>query len=97
MLVTDLRAQQEVYSGNRFTAYAMFPESNVSIQVMWGFKKQRVVLAVGHSILNRTCKTDIGALMLQYGGGGHVRVGTCRVKTEKADEVLAAIVDAVRE
>ena len=97
VLVTDLRDQEEVYSGNRFTAYAMFPESNASIQAMWGFKKQRVVLAVGHSILNRTCKADIGALMLQYGGGGHARVGTCQVKPEKADEVLEALIAALRE
>ena len=97
VLVTDLMGQQEIYSGNRFTAYAMFPECNVSIQVMWGHKKERVVLAVGHSILNRTCKTDIGALMLRYGGGGHERVGTCQVKPENADEILAAIIAAVRE
>ena len=97
VLVTDLRNQGEVYSGNRFTSYAMFPDCNVSIQVLWGYKKQRVVLAVGHSILNRTSNADIGKLMLHHGGGGHARVGTCQVPTEKADAVLAEIIAAVRE
>lgn len=97
VLVTDLRDQKDVYTGNRFTAYALYPESNVSIQVMWGFKKQRVVLAVGHSILNRTSDSDIGKLMLQYGGGGHVRVGTCQVVPEQADAVLEELVAALRE
>ena len=97
VLVTDLREQAEVYNGNRFTAYAMFPDANVSIQVMWGFRKQRVILAVGHSILNRTSKANIGKLMLRYGGGGHTRVGTCQVPVDKAESALAEIVAAVRE
>lgn len=97
VLVTDLRGQEEIYTGNRFTAYALYPDSNVSIQVLWGFRKQRVVLAVGHSVLNRTAKSDIGQLMLKYGGGGHVRVGTCQVAPEKADAVLAEIIAAVGE
>ena len=97
VLVTDLRRQEEIYSGNRFTSYAMFPDCNVSVQVMWGYKKQRVILAVGHSILNRSSKADLGKLMLQYGGGGHARVGTCQVPLDKAETVLAEIIDAVRE
>ena len=97
VLVVDLRGQEEIYTGNRFTVYAMYPESNVSITLMWGFKKQRVVLAVGHSILNRTCKTDIGSLMLQHGGGGHTRVGTCQLPAEKADSVLAEFIRTLEE
>jgi hypothetical protein len=97
VLVTDLRAQEEVYTGNRFTAYAMFPDANVSIQVMWGYKKQRVILAVGHSIINRTSSADIGKLMLQYGGGGHARVGTCQVPVARADATLQEIFEAIRE
>ena len=97
VLVLDLRDQEELYTGNRFTMYALYPESNVSITVQWGFRKQRVVLAVGHSILNRTCKADVGNLMLQYGGGGHVRVGTCQTMPEKADGVLAELIRTLDE
>ena len=97
VVVVDLREQDPVYTGNRFTLYALFPESNASIQVMWGFKKKQVVFAVGHSILNRTCKADIGKLMLRYGGGGHVRVGTCQVPVDKAGETLAALLSALKE
>jgi nanoRNase/pAp phosphatase (c-di-AMP/oligoRNAs hydrolase) len=50
---------------------------------------------VGHSILNRSSTVDVGSLMLKYGGGGHLKVGTCQVDTEKAEaaygEILAAI------
>lgn len=92
VVVVDLRAQEEIYAGNRFVLYTMFPTANVSIQVMWGFQKQNIVMTCGHSITNRTSKTDIGALMLEYGGGGHRGAGTCQVPVEKADEVLQALI-----
>lgn len=95
VLVIDLREQEEIYSGNRFTSYALYPDSSVSVQVMWGLKKQNIVFTVGYSILNRSCKTDIGSLMLKYGGGGHKQVGTCQVPTEKAEETLKSIVDTL--
>ncbi len=97
VLVIDLREQEEIYTGNRFSAYAMYPECNISIQVMWGFQRRNIVLTVGHSILNRGCKTDVGSLMLKYGGGGHPRVGTCQVPVEKADQVLKELIATIKE
>jgi len=97
VLVINLLEQEEIFTGNRFTAYALFPSCNVSVQVMWGLKKQNIVFSVGHSILNRTCKTDIGSLMLKYGGGGHRQVGTCQIPTEVAEAKLAEIVEVLRE
>ncbi|MBP5176336.1 MAG: hypothetical protein ILP07_10565, partial [Treponema sp.] len=38
--------------------------------------------AVGYSILNRTCKVNVGSLMLKYGGGGHEKVGTFQFTNE---------------
>ena len=96
VIVLDLRNEQEIFAGNRFTMYAMYPDCNVSIQVIWGLKQQNVVFTVGHSILNRSCTVDIGSLMLAYGGGGHLRVGTCQIPTEKADEALPVIIEALK-
>ncbi len=96
VLVTDLREQEEIFSGNRFIPYALYPACNVSIQVMWGFKKQNIVFTVGHSITNRTCKSNIGSLMLRYGGGGHAQVGTCQIAVDKADATLGELVEALR-
>ncbi len=96
VIVLDLRNEQEIFAGNRFTMYAMYPDCNVSIQVIWGLKQQNVVFTVGHSILNRSCTVDIGSLMLAHGGGGHLRVGTCQVPTETADEALPVIVEALK-
>ena len=96
VIILDLRNEQEIFAGNRFTMYAMYPDCNVSIQVIWGLKQQNVVFTVGHSILNRTCTVDVGSLMLAYGGGGHLRVGTCQIPTEKADEALPVIIEALK-
>jgi len=96
LLVVDLRNIEEIPSGNRFVEYGMFPMINISIRVMWGLKKQNVVFAVGHSIITRTSKTNVGSLMLKYGGGGHDKVGTCQVPTEKAEEVLAELVKQIK-
>ncbi len=60
-----------------------------------GFKKQNVVFTVGHSITNRTSKTDIGALMLTFGGGGHKAVGTCQVSEGETSETLLKIIDRI--
>ena len=92
VLVTDLRKVEEIPTGNRFVEYGMFPNINISIRMMWGMKKLNVVFAVGHSIINRTSKTNVGSLMLKYNGGGHAKVGTCQVAIEKADEVLKELV-----
>jgi len=84
-----------IYPGNRFIVYALFPDCNISIHLMWGKQKQNVVFAVGKSIFNRTSKTNIGKLMLTYGGGGHANAGTCQVDSEKADEVLTELIEKI--
>ncbi|KAA0596988.1 nanoRNase/pAp phosphatase (c-di-AMP/oligoRNAs hydrolase) [Azospirillum lipoferum] len=96
VVVLDLRREETIYAGNRFMIYALFPDTNVSIHVLWGLKQQNTVLACGKSILNRNSKTDIGPLMLQYGGGGHQAAGTCQVDNDRAEEVLEAIVARMR-
>jgi len=95
LVVLDLRNEDVIYAGNRFIIYALFPETNISIHVLWGVKQQNTVFATGKSILNRTSKTNIGALMLEYGGGGHENAGTCQVDNALAEDVLGALVKRI--
>ncbi len=97
VLIIDLREVPENLSGNRFIEYALFPATNVSVRVIWGREKKNMVLTVGHSILERTCKADIGSLMLKHGGGGHQQVGTCQVDATVADQTLEAVIAALKE
>lgn len=92
LAVLDLRDEDTIWSGNRFMIYALFPETNISIHVIWGKGQQNVVYATGKSILDRSSKTHVGELMLKYGGGGHQAAGTCQIDVEKADAVLNALI-----
>lgn len=95
LVVLDLRKEDVIYAGNRFMIYALFPECNISIHVIWGLKKQNTVFAVGKSILNRSSHTNIGELMLQYGGGGHANAGTCQIDNDNADGVLNELIEKI--
>lgn len=95
-VVVDLRNQEEIYTGNRFILYSLFSDQNISVQVMWGFQRQNIVMTCGHSIINKTSKTDVGSLMLKYGGGGHRKVGTCQVAVDMADNILAKIIAQIK-
>ncbi|TXK86080.1 exopolyphosphatase [Paenibacillus sp. N3.4] len=96
VIITDLRDVETIYPGNRFMVYALYPEQNISIWIVDGRNKQNCVFACGHSIVNRTSKTNIGALMLQNGGGGHHATGTCQVSYEQSEEILNKIVETMR-
>jgi muramidase (phage lysozyme) len=96
VIITDLRGVDPIYTGNRFLIYSLFPEQNVSVWAVDGRDKQNCPIAVGYSILNRTCKADVGALMLKHGGGGHVQVGTCQVPYNDADRVIGDIVESLK-
>jgi nanoRNase/pAp phosphatase (c-di-AMP/oligoRNAs hydrolase) len=97
LVVLDLRNEETIYAGNRFVIYALYPDQNISIHVLWGLKNQNTVFATGKSILNRTSKTNIGALMLEYGGGGHENAGTCQVENDMAEEVLGALIARINK
>ncbi len=97
VLVVRLRDEETIYPGNRFVKYAMYPDTNISIQVIWGLKKQNTVFTVGKSIFNRSSDVNIGELMLEYGGGGHKNAGTCQVPNDKADEVLQILIDKMQD
>ncbi|MBN3563916.1 exopolyphosphatase [Aliamphritea spongicola] len=92
LVVLDLRNEETIYAGNRFMIYAMFPQCNMSIHVLWGLKQQNTVFATGKSIFDRSAKTVVGTLMLKYGGGGHDAAGTCQVANDQASEVLGELI-----
>jgi len=95
LVVLDLRNEQTIYAGNRFMIYALYPDTNISIHVLWGLKNQNTVFATGKSIINRTSNTNIGELMLKYKGGGHENAGTCQVDNDKAETVLEALISKI--
>ncbi len=95
LVVLDLRDEETIYATNRFVIYALFPQCNISIHMIWGLKKQNTVFAMGKSILDRGCATNIGELCLSYGGGGHQAAGTCQVENEEAEAVLQELITKI--
>ncbi|MCK5663416.1 MAG: exopolyphosphatase, partial [Thiotrichaceae bacterium] len=95
LIVLDLRDEEIIHAGNRFMIYALFPDCNISIHVLWGREKQNTVFATGKSIFDRGSKTSVGELMLKYNGGGHSAAGTCQVDNDKAKQVLGELIEAI--
>ena len=95
LVVLDLRNEETIWATNRFMIYALFPQCNISIHVLWGVQQQNTVFATGKSILDRSSKTHVGELMLQYGGGGHNAAGTCQIDNDKAAEVLQTLIKRI--
>lgn len=95
LAVLDLRHEDTIWAGNRFMIYALFPNTNISIHVLWGKNKQNTVFAIGKSILDRSSPVNVGALCLDYNGGGHQNAGTCQVGNEESEEKLQEIIDRI--
>ena len=97
LVVLDLRNEEVIHAGNRFVIYALFPECNISIHVLWGVKQQNTVFATGKSIFDRGSKTNVGELMLEYNGGGHQAAGTCQVENDQSEAVLAQLIKRINQ
>ena len=95
VVVLDLREEEIIHAGNRFMIYALYPETQISVHVAWGFRKQNTAVMIGKSIVNRNSDFDIGALCLSYGGGGHRNAGTCQLENDVVDEKLPDIINAL--
>lgn len=96
LVVLDLRGEDIIYAGNRFMVYALFPQCDLSIHVMWGMRKQNTVFAIGKSIIDRGSEVDVGAACLAYNGGGHQAAGTCQVTNEEAEGVKQELIFALQ-
>ena len=91
VIISDLRGVETIYAGNRFLVYSLYPEQNISMWIVDGRDKKNCPIAVGHSIINRTSNTNVGSLLLEYGGGGHRQVGTCQVDYDDATRVIGEL------
>lgn len=96
VVFTDFRRASEPPAGNRFLVYTIFPEANVSVRAQWGRNKECVMVSVGHSIFNRSCKTSIGELMSDYGGGGHRGAGSTPLPVMEAETKILEIIETLR-
>ena len=95
VVLLDLRDEEVIHAGNRFLIYALYPEAQLSVHVVWGFRKQNTAVMIGKSIFNKASWVDIGELCLRYGGGGHRNAGTCQIDNAIVDRELPDILNAL--
>lgn len=96
VVLTDFRGLKDLPAGNRFLVYVLFPAANISVRIFDGRGGQFVVLAIGHSIFNRTARVNVGALLQPYGGGGGQRVGAVQLPLAEADAKIAEIISRLK-
>jgi len=97
--LTDFRDFVTPPNGNRFLIYSLFPDANVSIRLRYKGPREngKLVASVGHSILNRTCRVNVGNLMQVIGGGGHKAAGSCSFHDSEVETVMAKIIAVLNE
>ena len=95
LVVADLRDEDPIYTCNRFLIYALNPECNISMHLMPGTEEGTTAISVGKSILDKSSKTNIGSLLLEFGGGGHEAAGGCKVKNEDAETVVGQLIERI--
>jgi len=92
--VTDFRSLDTPPSGNRFLVYSLFPKSIVNVKIRYASENpDKVLLSVGHSIFNRNCHVNVGAMLSRFGGGGHKGAGACSFPAHQAEETIARIIE----
>ena len=95
LIIIDYRDEEIIYPGNRFLIYALYPKTNISIHVIWGKDKQNVVFSTGKSIINKSSNTNVGEVMLSFGGGGHKAAGGCQIDHDKSEKVLEELITKI--
>ena len=94
--VTDFRPLDETPRGNRFLVYSMFPETVVQMKIRLADRdRDKVIVSLGHSIFNRNCRVNVGALLSGYNGGGHPGAGSCSFHVRHSDDHIRAILDVL--
>lgn len=87
--ITDFRKLDPAPDGNRFLVYSLYPDTFVNVKI-YG-ENNKTVVKIGHSIVNRKCKVNVGCLLAGYGGGGHRGAGACRLDNVRAEQEIADI------
>jgi len=97
VIVTDFRRMVVIPLGNRFIAFALYPDANVQVRLTLRKEKSEVRVRLGKSIFNRTCRIHLGQLAAEYGGGGLDGAAGCMFDPGEADIRIKEIVNRLKE
>jgi len=97
VLISDFRQHGVLAAGNRFLAFAIYPQSRV--QIVWTIdsKRNRVRVRLGKSIFDKSCRVHLGKLAAAYGGGGLNGAAGCSFAPDEADAKVAEITEKLKQ
>lgn len=94
--VTDFRSIWPIPDGNRFLVYSLYPESSVSVKIRHSDPEgTNVTVSVGRSVLNDTCRVNVGEMLARFGGGGHAGAGACTFPASLGTEYIPEIIETL--
>ncbi len=96
LLITDTRNEDFLPAGNRFLAFAMFPDASLQLVLSHHSAKDKVRLRIAKSIFNRTSQIHLGRLLSEYGGGGLDGAAGCLLETDEADAKIPEIIGRLK-
>jgi len=96
--VTDFRSIWPTPDGNRFLVYSLYPEASVSVKIRRSDPKGAgITVSVGRSVLNDTCRINVGEMLSRFGGGGHAGAGACTFPASLGKDYIPEIIDTLLE
>jgi len=99
VIFTDFRDTGIMPVGNRFLAFALFPDGNVQVGVSLHKNQTELRIRLGKSIFNRTCEVHLGQLAEKYGGGGVSGAAGLSLDPNdmKSENVIKEIIEHLQE
>jgi oligoribonuclease NrnB/cAMP/cGMP phosphodiesterase (DHH superfamily) len=95
--ITDFRPARSTPDGNRFLVYSLYPESSVSIKIRHTDPEgENTTVSVGRSVLNDTCRVNVGRMLSRYGGGGHAGAGACSFPSVYGEKYISEIIETLK-
>lgn len=96
LLITDTRNEEVLPAGNRFLAFALFPEAALQMVLTHHSAKEKVRIRVAKSIFNRSSQIHLGRLLSEFGGGGLDGAAGCLLETNEADLKIPEIIGRLK-
>jgi len=96
LLITDTRKEEVLPAGNRFLAFAMFPDAALQMVVTNHSAKDKVRIRVAKSIFNRSSHLHLGRLLAEYGGGGLDGAAGCLCEINDAETRIQEIIGRLK-
>jgi oligoribonuclease NrnB/cAMP/cGMP phosphodiesterase (DHH superfamily) len=94
--ITDFRSFETYPGGSRFLVFSIYPDTSVNLKIRFdATNRDTVIVSIGHSIFNKTCQVNIGALCSRFGGGGHHGAGSCSFSKSQSEKNIKEIIDVL--